>query len=247
MFNYTFECNEKHAAKLGGLECAFIREALKLLSHYKSVIDGFQAIVQLDDSSCVAHNEETNLLPCDEGYLDPMVARFHLTDGENRGTFAEAKMATLEFFPDLPATGFMDLQEFLKLASQNIDSQHYSEISKMAAYRKIASYDNASQLTKEDHIWLRDNLGLTLYPGGVRIGVIGTKGFQGEVKVTFSGLTQEQDLSLAFLIFKCFQIALTTICGNECGEYVLMPLRTYHHTLAYYLVANDVAAYSPLL
>jgi hypothetical protein len=172
-------------------------------------------------------------LVCDYGYLVPDGWRFILKmqaagdsvpyyhidvqGDKGGGNYAEAKMLTLEQFPERAATGGDSIQELLEI----LHRYNYNGTDRYAQISKLQSTD----LLNEDlHLWLRDEVGFTTYYGGIRIpykdiivegGKI-TEEF-GEIRIAFSGASAEQDLFFGLMVFGTLNDSFTGLYPNIQG------------------------------
>lgn len=155
----------------------------------------------------------------------------HLIEGKG-GSYAEAKMATLENFPQMPYTGADGCGDLLDM----LDQLNKNDPTVIAA---ISSVENPDQLTKAQKEWLRDECKIASMYGGIRMPyefLINTDKEshtnEGEILIAFSGASQEQDAFFALWIFKAIQKALAKYQNNIQHSYDLSALRqnpVIHH------------------
>ncbi len=119
------------------------------------------------------------------------------------GSYAEAKMSTIERFPECAATGEVSFSDVLRMLKPWSDAEEYQQIIKL---------ENINLLTEDMIIWLRDEVGFTSYQGGIRIPykakVIDGCDISeetGEICIAFSGASEEQDLFFALMVFREIQ------------------------------------------
>lgn len=154
----------------------------------------------------------------------------HLQEGEG-GSYAVAKMATLENFPEQPYTGADGRGDLLYMLEQlgKKDAEIINEIS------DIESPDQLSKIQKE---WLRDTCKIASMYGGIRIpyeflvNADEPLTNEGEILISFSGASQEQDLFFAIWILDSIQHTLAQTQENIQHSYNLEDLRrnpVIHH------------------
>ncbi|MCL2002019.1 hypothetical protein FWG76_01280 [Candidatus Saccharibacteria bacterium] len=141
------------------------------------------------------------------------------------GSFAEAKMQTLEFFPKKAATGEKDILELIRMCESRGANDSF-----LSLIKNLASPDN---ITREKHEFIRDNFGITSFYGGVRIPyedliVEGDKinSETGEIRISFSGASAEQDLFFALSAFKAINDSFVELYPNTQGWLNLRSLET---------------------
>jgi hypothetical protein len=147
--------------------------------------------------------------------------RIDVQGNKGGGPFAEAKLHTLETFPQLAASGaltFTMIKDYFKAQGG------------VPAYAEGLP-DNMDKITDLQRDQLRDNAKLTVYHGGIRIPyeafiVNGSNitSENGEICIAFSGASQEQDIFLALAIFKELQQSFITLYPNVQGSYNLREL-----------------------
>ncbi len=129
------------------------------------------------------------------------------------GNFAKVKMETLERFTFLALTGSHDINTLVHMihaSDPNYDTTGFSNL------------ENLCQLTKKQHEELR-SLGLTAYLGGIRVPFTryssipgcGVNTEPGEILISFSALTGEQDLMMCFVILAELQKAFQKATPNR--------------------------------
>lgn len=121
------------------------------------------------------------------------------------GSFAKAKMETLEKCPNLPATGKTP-KELIPIVEKldSIEEKDREEILKRLGANKYAD-----SLSKDAETFLRDHAGITGYKGGVRLPysvILSDRNLpeHGEILISFSGASAEQDLFFGLSIAKQF-------------------------------------------
>ena len=117
------------------------------------------------------------------------------------GSFAEAKMKTLKAFPARAITGNVNFKEFMAMIHAIRPDYQLSD-------NCLFNFESTSELPKSVHADIRDKVGITAFLGGLRVPFITSKEEEGEVRITFSGASPEQDLLLATMIFEGVQVAL---------------------------------------
>lgn len=177
---------------------------------------GFQAVVQIALHMPEFDGVPADLLECDN--LDEIVLQecqrthtwtlmdFHYvvsTEAGQSGRFAEVKMHTLQRVPDLEATGSWGYQEFLEKIQQ------YGALKgRLQAVEHLTvgkNYHCIEELQKESHEYVRDMADITAFKGGLRFPFSSQTAYKiladGEVRISFSALSQEQD-EVMTLLFK---------------------------------------------
>lgn len=163
----------------------------------------------------------------------------HLQEGEG-GSYAAAKMSTLENFPETPYTGADGKNDILHML-EKIGKANPEIV------EEISAIESPDQLTKIQKEWLRDTCGVASMYGGIRIPyefLINTNEphtATGEILITFSGASQEQDVFLAVWIFESIQHALSKSQSNIQHSYDLTDLRrnpVIHHWLEIMRIYN---------
>lgn len=131
------------------------------------------------------------------------------------GSYAEAKMSTLERFPERAATGGDSLRELLEALE---DWSH------TVRYKKISALESIDLLTEDMWLWLRDKVGFAPCYGGIRIPyedkiVEGNEisDESGEIRIAFSGASAEQDLFFALMIFRALNDSFVKLYPNTQG------------------------------
>lgn len=120
-------------------------------------------------------------------------------------------MQTLKEAPLLKfATGGDDLQYVLQTIRNRILLAESCQM-----YQEISNLSQASELTRRQHEWLRDEVNYTNFYGAVRIpyeeiyvadsSSIGAMNCKGEIRISFSGASQEQDVMFALRVLRGMQ------------------------------------------
>jgi hypothetical protein len=137
------------------------------------------------------------------------------------GPYALAKMNTLEAFPELAASGAL---------TAAMVRDYFAARGGLPPYAAELP-DDSGELTNWQREQLRDEAKLTLYHGGLRVphealivngGRISTA--SGEILLSFSGASQEQDIFFALAIFKELQQSFTSLYPNVQGWWNLREL-----------------------
>ncbi len=167
--------------------------------HDYLVAKGWRAIVELE------LNEEEQ-------------ASIDLQSNRGGGSFANVKMQTLKDDEKRVATGTDNLN-FIQLKVRASKATVASQ--EMA--KEICGLDAKSQLTKIHQTWMRDELGYTNFYGGVKVpfDILSARlGMphdpdRGELRVAFSGASEEQDTMFTMEIIKDLQISLERYFEKE--------------------------------
>ncbi len=112
----------------------------------------------------------------------------------------------------------------------------------------FSNLENVCQLTRAQHEELRREIGITAYLGGIRVPFTrtvsilseGNKTEPKEVCITFSALTDEEDLYMCCYILRELQTALVTATPNAAYVFDLSQLK--HNSIANFnLTMNGVS------
>jgi hypothetical protein len=151
--------------------------------------------------------------------------RIDVQGDKGGGPYAEAKLQTLETFPELAASG--------ELTTAMI-KDHFKAHGGLPTYAEGLP-DSVDKLTDLQREQLRDDAKLTLYHGGVRVPyeALIVKGSNvstetGEICISFSGASQEQDIFFALAVFRELQQSFITLYPNvqvcyNLGELAKIP------------------------
>lgn len=131
------------------------------------------------------------------------------------GNYAEAKMSTLERFPERAATGDDSLHELLEVLK---------DWNGTGRYEHISALESIDLLTEDMWLWLRDEVGFAPCYGGIRIpyeDIIVEENRisneSGEIRITFSGASAEQDLFFALMVFRVLNDSFVKLYPNTQG------------------------------
>lgn len=131
------------------------------------------------------------------------------------GSFAEAKMQTLQNFQDMALTRPMEKRELIYTVERILLARtDLSSDADKAALEMLRECEDVSVIPEEGWKWMRDRLRLAPCYGGIRVPyeqiVLDGKKPRtvgGELKVVFSGASEEQDLMFAFRVLRAVQRA----------------------------------------
>ena len=130
------------------------------------------------------------------------------------GDFAETKMQTLKMFPAMAATGLDTPEEFAKRLRCELSPLEEEGLDAFAALTEdIRGFARNEHMFGEFNKILRDRLGLTTYRGAIRAPSRVTctdengqlKQYYGEIRVSFSGAKEWQDMFMACQLLGAFQ------------------------------------------
>ncbi len=147
----------------------------------------------------------------------------HLQEGAG-GSYAAAKMSTLEKFPEQAYTGADATKDILYMLEQLEKDDH-------DIVDEIVKAESPAHLTKIQREWLRDTCGIASMYGGIRIpyefliNADEPQNAEGEILITFSGASQEQDVFFATWLLGAIQETLTRTQENIQHDYDLTELR----------------------
>ena len=185
-----------------------LRKLDQMVNDYSYLVpDGWRFILKMHDAS-----EE-------EPY-------YHIDIQSNKGggDYAEAKMFTLEMFGKAATGGetIEQLREMIDTVGLG-DSEVYSE---------MLDVENVDQLSDECWVLLRDVYNIAPCYGGIRIPysdliVEGNNILKenGEIRLAFSGASQEQDLFFALIIFRALKDSFIELYPNIRGWFDLGELK----------------------
>ena len=105
--------------------------------------------------------------------------------------------------------------------------------------QELTEFEDVSQLLRRHHEWLRDQFGFTVFPGGIRVPMTGFNGFRGEIRISFSALTAEQDVAMCVMLLRYLQDAFKEAASDDWYEYDLDTLRKIP-MVNFYLTMYDV-------
>ncbi len=167
---------------------------------------GYQVIFELALDS--EHCAEAGRLDEDSQQLrmlaPPTMAQVKLREGEH-GNFAQVKMDMLKTFNRLMATG-TDIATFEEMTTQRVSLlRHICQSPLNYAEVKEVLHRYPKVITREQHIWLRDNVGVTNLAGALRMPfsciTSDQEEIEGETRCSVSGCPEgEQDLLLAVIL-----------------------------------------------
>lgn len=153
---------------------------------------------------------------------------YHIDIQSNNGggSFAEAKMETLEMFTDHAASGLLGYEEIRDIIINCDGSEDEQELLECIRIKGVESMNRAQ------HERLRDKYGLTVFLGGIRIPykdliVEGDKisNESGEIRIAFSGASAEQDLFFALMVFRALNNSFVELYPNTQGWLDLRKLK----------------------
>lgn len=198
MIKNVYKVTEENAdAKTGGI----LRTIEHLVCKYKYLLPGgWRCIVKMQVA----------------GDAEPF---YELDVESNRGggLYAPAKMSTLEMFPERAATGGDDIRSLSKmLADLGQNGTPWA--------REIRRLEDVSQMTEVMWIWLRDEMGIAPCYGGLRAPYedMVVEGSEittetGEIRIAFSGATEEQDVFFALFILRELNASFVNLYPNVQG------------------------------
>ena len=157
------------------------------------------------------------------------------------GSYAEAKMSTLRDFSGELATGYVDLNELKNMVLDIATSEHHVYDALLGEIKMLDSFDpdseDARRLSTSLREALRDELGITFYKGGIRFlyqdlrviadGAGGVKEENGEIRMSFSGASEEQDLFFALMVFRSLKGSFVDLYPNIQGWFNIRDFDDY--------------------
>ncbi|MCL2038453.1 hypothetical protein FWG86_00920 [Candidatus Saccharibacteria bacterium] len=200
-----YSSEEKNAEAKTGI---FLRHLAWLESNFSYLVPrGWRCIIKMQT----------------DGEIDP----FWMIDVQSEqggGSYAEAKMSTLERFLAKAATGGESIADIMRMLEQlKLDNTGLAKL--------IRELKDPEQMTKDMYEWLRDGAGIAPYYGGVRIMykdliVEGTeiRKETGEIRIAFSGASEEQDLFFALSILRELNGSFAKLYPNTQGKLDLSEL-----------------------
>jgi hypothetical protein len=154
---------------------------------------------------------------------------YHLDVQSNKGggNFAEVKMATLEA-EGVAASGAVDLARLVEI----VESAEGDTPDKRRVLKALSELEDVGQASKELWRTIRDSYNVTAYHGAVRIpyeDLIAEGGAvteeHGEIRISFSGASQEQDLFFALSVFRELNASFGKLYPNTQGWINLRALK----------------------
>ena len=219
MLNTTFDCAEAYAKEFNAIKAKVTRRLARLEDDFSAnLANGFQSMIEIDDLHITEANNSTDFHDPKHPWKSPTVFTLRASSGTS-GSFAEVKMKTLRAWGGA-ATGQItmdELKDYLK--SHPNYSEHYPLV------KEIMAFEDVSQLLRRHHECLRDEFDITVFAGGIKVPVTGFNGFRGEVRISFSALTAEEDVAVCVLILRTLQEALKEATTDDWFEYDLSALR----------------------
>lgn len=158
----------------------------------------------------------TAIIEMQERGRDEPLFWLELQNDQGGGEFARTKLQTLQQFPDLPATGCMQVDELVQRLNRLLDTQEMSTADAGRLQAIITSLYKKERITEIPHQTNEglQKFGLTTYKGAIRVPyaiyhmVEGGHIEQGEIRIAFSGAKEWQDLMLTVLMLQNFQRGL---------------------------------------
>lgn len=209
-----------HIENNSKLSTVMLRNIERLVCAYDaSVADGWRAIIEMQ---CNGEDHPYFLLD--------------VQSNRGGGNYAEAKMAMLKHFDDLPATGLDDTKDFVKRIRPVFDGLPNAQTIDLALSR-ISALDYIEQMPKETAEFLREH-GLTSYKGAIRVPyeiLVSTEEGKidptsGEIRIAFSGAEEWQDMFFATDILAELQQSLNELWEHDQIWLNLRGLRANHQT-----------------
>lgn len=203
---------------------------------------GFRAIIEIDDESIKSRNNNTDFPDSHHPLKNPNIFRMYAEVGDS-GSFAEAKMRMLNFWTSDAATGQLSKKQVIGLLQYD---PSYHEHLHDPLMQEILQLEDLSQLLRRHHEYLRDTFNFTTFAGGIRVPfMVATSKFRGEIRISFSALTQEQDICMCLMIFRNLQIALRDLLKvqsrHDWAEYDLSGLAKIPQ-VNFYLDAYNISS-----
>ncbi len=204
-------------AYLESVDALVINDANQWYHHLKAILpNGCQAVVEIED--------------LDNGQIDyhnGMILTPPTRSGHISGGFAQAKMDTLKKFPKIAMTGTWNMDELIE-AIHSVRSGYDASV--------FSRLEKTCQLTRELQEELRREIGITTYLGGIRVPFTrlissaeygGRKTENKEARISFSALSEDDDLNMCFHIFRGLQQALQVAEPNVIYHFDLSALKQY--------------------
>lgn len=231
MLNTTFECAEAYAKEFNAVKARVTRRLARIEKDFaENLKDGFQAAIEIDDLRITERNDITDFPDPQHPWKNPTVFNLRASNGTS-GSFCEVKMQTLKTWSVKAATGQITMDELKNYLKAHPD---YSEHHPMM--KEIMKFEDVSQLLRRHHECLRDEFEVTVFAGGIRVPVTGFNGFRGEIRISFSALTAEEDVAMCVMILRALQEALREATADDWFEYDLsalkaIPMVNFHLTM----------------
>lgn len=220
MINTTFDCTEAYVKEFNAVKAKVTRRLARLEEDFpENLANGFQSFIEIDDLRIAEANADTDFHDPKHPWKSPTVFTLRASSGTS-GSFAEVKMKALKAWSGKAATGQITMDELKQYLEAHPNySKHYPLV------KEIMGFEDVSQLLRRHHECLRDEFDITVFAGGIRVPVAGFNGFRGEIRITFSALTAEADVSICILILRTLQEALKEATTDDWFEYDLSQLK----------------------
>lgn len=188
------------------------------------VVTGNEGLISSYEEIIATAMRQVEELVCDRNYLlrrgwriiikisghTDVEVMLDLQSNHGGGSFAEVKMATLEnIHTKRAATGGDDISYIEELINEH-------DLQDTELGHEICETWCSDNLSRRHHEWLKDHLGYTNFEGAIRIpyqalsAKLGEPNTpqNGEIRVAFSGATQEQDVMFAMWVARTIQETL---------------------------------------
>lgn len=200
-----------------------------LMRYIASITSEFEHLLPKGWRTIVKMYDNTNGLGNADYLLD-------LQSDIGGGSFAPAKIKTLENFTELCATGedtITDLQEMIK----EIDRREGMKHSQTKMFSELCNLPHTACIKGKLREWLRDQCEISPYYGGIRVKFTVTSADSDpcarKMLIAFSGAIEWQDLLFTFLIFRELQKLLNRHFPKNLYTYDLAPLKILREARAW--------------
>jgi hypothetical protein len=152
---------------------------------------------------------------------------YHIDVQSNNGggSFAEVKMAMLESQQDMAASGEIDIKRLIDMLNNSPDDMSEDKkLIKRSIINELIKLSEVSQISKEAWRMIRDHFNITGYHGAVRVPYEDLEveddsiNYEsGEIRISFSGASQEQDILFALWVLKTLNTSFPQLYPNTQG------------------------------
>lgn len=200
----------------------------ELMRYIASITSEFEHLLPKGWRTIVKMYDNTNGLGNADYLLD-------LQSDIGGGSFAPAKIKTLENFTELCVTGedtITDLREMIEKIDRREGTTRRQMETKM--FSELCNLPHTACIRGKLREWLRDQCGISPYYGGIRVKFTVASADSDpcakKMLIAFSGAIEWQDLLFTFLIFRELQKLLNCHFPKNLYTYDLEPLKIRRET-----------------
>lgn len=219
MINTTFDCEKTYEVEFGQIKARMAGIAAQLEDPGEILLKGFQIGIEIEDLEIVEANDITDFNDPKHPWISPTVFNLQLFSGVKEN-FTDARMQTFETWNSETTTEQLTMKELLSLCQFYAgDDQDFPLV------QEVQEIEGVSQLLRRHHEWLRDELNATVFSGCTRTLITGLNDFRGEIYITFSILTVEENAVMCKLILRALQREFEDAIRSDRYEYDLSELK----------------------